>query len=53
MLIEEKVGDYFIGYTKNYIRTYVKCDSMEDLTNEVVQVKLDVPYKDGAKGTIL
>ncbi len=53
LLIEEKVGDYFIGYTKNYIRTYVKCDSMEDLTNEVVQVKLDVPYKDGAKGTIL
>lgn len=46
VLIEEKIADYFVGYSKNYIRCYLK--SNEDLNGKIVKVKIVSPYKDGA-----
>lgn len=46
VLVEEKVDDYYVGYTENYIRCYVK--SKEDLVNKIVFVKIGKPFKDGA-----
>ena len=50
VLVEEKVGDYYVGYTENYIRCYIK--SKNDITNELVFVKICKPYQDGAKAKI-
>lgn len=46
VLIEEKIDDYFVGYTENYIRCYVK--SNEDLTGKIVCVKIKKTFNDGA-----
>ncbi len=51
VLFEEKVGDYFAGYTKNYIRCY--CQSEEDLTNEIRKVRMRGAFKDGVKVEII
>lgn len=48
VLIEEKVGENFVGYSKNYIRCYVKAEENCDLTNNIILVKLEEPYLDGA-----
>ena len=45
VLIEEKNGDYFEGYTENYIKCYIKDDCK---VGEVVSVEIVEPYKDGA-----
>ena len=49
-LPEERVGDYTVGYTENYLRVYVK----GDYTNKgIIKVKVIEPYLDGAIGRIL
>ena len=40
VLFEEKVGDYWEGYTKNYIRVKVKTEeNLENKLQEVVPIK--------------
>ncbi len=51
VLIEEKIGDYFVGYSKNYIRCYVLSD--KDITNQVVNVKIIATINDGAKAQLI
>lgn len=51
VLIEEKVGAFYVGYTENYIRCYIK--AKEDVVGQVVGVKIQKPYKDGAKAKII
>jgi len=51
VLVEEKVGDYFVGYSKNYIRCYIKSDF--DITDQIVKVKVVSQYQDGAIATIV
>ena len=51
VLVEEKIEGYFVGYTENYIRCYIK--SKTDLTNQIVKVKICKPFKDGAKAKIV
>ena len=46
VLIEEKEGQYYIGYSENYIKCYLKSDS--NLINQVVKVKILSPFLDGA-----
>lgn len=45
VLIEEKNGGYFEGYTENYIKCYIKDDCF---VGEIVDVKILKPFKDGA-----
>lgn len=45
VLIEEKIDDFCVGYTKNYIRCFVK-GNFE--VGEVVEVEILKPFKDGA-----
>ena len=47
VLVEEKEDEFYIGYTENYIKCYIKSD--KDITNQVVLVKIGKPFKDGAK----
>lgn len=47
VLIEEKIGEYYVGYTENYIRCYI--DTEEELElNTFATVKLTEHFKDGA-----
>lgn len=46
VLVEEKVGDYYVGYTENYIKCFIP--SKKDLLNQIVSVKIKKPYLDGA-----
>ena len=48
VLWEQKSGDVWSGYTGNYIKVYVR--SGEDLTNQLIPVKLESVYKDGVWG---
>lgn len=49
VLWEQQSGDIWSGYTPNYIKVYTK--SKEDLTNQLISVKLQKLYKgDGAWG---
>lgn len=45
VLVEEKVDDYFVGHTENYIKCYIK-DNVD--IDSSVEVKIEEPYKDGA-----
>ena len=46
VLIEEKEGDYLVGYTENYIKCYIKSNKVK--INQIVKVKIKTPYLDGA-----
>lgn len=46
VLVEEKQGEYYVGYTENYIKCYIP--SKVDITNQIVSVKIKKPYLDGA-----
>ena len=47
VIIEQKYEDYFVGHTPNFIKCYIK--STNDLKpNDIVKVKIDKVYKDGA-----
>jgi len=48
VLWEQKSGGVWSGYTANYIRVYTKSDN--DLTNQLMPVKLESVYKDGVWG---
>ena len=51
VLVEEKIGDLYVGYSKNYIRCYI--ESKQDLINKVVDVKIKYPFRDGAYAKIM
>jgi threonylcarbamoyladenosine tRNA methylthiotransferase MtaB len=46
VLIEEKDGEFYVGFSKNYIRCYVKSEN-ENLINQIVCGKIVEIYKDG------
>jgi threonylcarbamoyladenosine tRNA methylthiotransferase MtaB len=46
VLVEEKIGDYYVGYSENYIRCYIP--SEEAIINQICSVKIQKPYLDGA-----
>jgi len=48
VLWEQKSSGVWSGYTGNYIRVYNK--SNEDLSNQLIQLKLESIYKDGVWG---
>ena len=50
IIVEEKVGEYVVGYTDNYLRTYVKGDIKY---GETYKVKIQKEYKDGAIATLI
>ena len=49
VLIEEKNGDCFEGYTENYIKCFVKGDLN---VGDVVEVELFKPFKNGVLAKI-
>lgn len=51
LLVEEQVGGYFVGHTKNYIKCYIKADSSLK-ENTIVSVKVQEEYEDGAKAIL-
>lgn len=51
VLFEEQEGEFFVGYTKNYIRCY--CKNKEDLRGKIALVKVKKPFKDGAKAKLV
>ena len=46
VLIEEREGEFFVGYTENYIKCYIRDEKL--LVNSFVNVKIKERYKDGA-----
>jgi len=48
VLWEQKSGGVWSGYTSNYIRVYTK--SREDLTNQLLPIKMESIWKDGVWG---
>ncbi|MBP3619121.1 MAG: tRNA (N(6)-L-threonylcarbamoyladenosine(37)-C(2))-methylthiotransferase MtaB [Clostridia bacterium] len=46
VLIEEKNGDFFEGYSENYVKCYVRAQSLQ--VGSVVDVEFKQPFKDGA-----
>lgn len=53
VLVEELEEGYYVGYSKNYIKCYIKADYSEegeDLINKVVDVTFLRPFKDGVEG---
>lgn len=48
VLIEAKNGDYFDGYTENYIKCYVSGDLK---VGEIVNVQIEKSFKDGVLAT--
>lgn len=51
VLIEEKVDGYFVGHTKNYIKCYILEDKLNP--NDIVKVKIEKEYNDGAKAVLV
>ncbi len=49
VLVEEEKDGYKVGYTENYLRTYIKSDKI----GEIVKVKILKPFRDGAEGEIV
>ncbi|MGN1200755.1 MAG: tRNA (N(6)-L-threonylcarbamoyladenosine(37)-C(2))-methylthiotransferase MtaB [Candidatus Caccovivens sp.] len=45
VLIEEKEGDFFVGYSENYIKCYLQGDFHE---GDIISAKILKPYKMGA-----
>lgn len=50
VLIEEKNGEFFEGYTKNYIKCYIKAENLN--VGDIVKVKIEKPFKDGAMASL-
>lgn len=46
VLIEEKVNEYFVGFSKNYIKCFVKDENIK--VGDVLQAKIIKLFKDGA-----
>ena len=47
LLVEEKVGDYFIGHTESFIKCYIHKTS-EVKENDLIKVVIKEPFLDGA-----
>ena len=52
VLLEEFKNGFFVGFTKNYLRTYIS-PSSEYKLNCVYKVKIITPYKDGVIAEII
>lgn len=52
VLVEEIKHGFFVGYTKNYIKTYI-APSLQIKPNEIYKVKLISKYLDGAIGELI
>lgn len=52
VLIEENKNGYFVGFGKNYIKTYIK-PAIQIKPNQIVKVKIIEPFKDGVIGEII
>ena len=50
-LIENKRSEYWQGYTPNYLKVFFK--SKQNLTNQIVKVKLVKFYQDGFMGKFI
>ena len=50
VLFEEKDGAYYIGHAPNYVKVYVQGDGLH---NQVCQVRITEPYKDGVLGVLV
>lgn len=50
VLIEEFDGEFYTGYTENYIKCYIKSDT--DLVNQIVEVDIGERFKDGVLAKI-
>lgn len=46
ILVEEKVDNYFVGYSKNYIKSYI--ESKTDIIGKIIKGKIIGGFKDGA-----
>ncbi len=46
VLIEEKIDDFYVGYSENYIRCYLQNE--KDIINETIDVRILKRFKDGA-----
>ncbi len=55
VLVEEEEDGYFIGYTENYIRCYIKDNGKlgEGIIDQIVKVKIEKPFRDGALAKII
>ena len=51
MLVEEKEGGFYTGYTENYIKCFIKSEN--DITNKIVDVQIGQYFDGGAKATLL
>ncbi len=51
VLVEEKEGEFYVGYSKNYIKCYIQSD--KNLVGEVVFAKVVRPYLEGARAEIV
>ena len=51
VLFEEKVDDFYVGYTENYIRCYLQSES--DVTNKILQVQILDKFRDGARCNLI
>ena len=51
VLVEEKVDDYFVGFSENYIKCYIQ--SKENLEGKIVKVKIGKPFRDAAKAKLI
>lgn len=51
VLVEEKVDDYFVGFSENYIKCYIQ--SKENLEGQIVKVKIGKSFRDGAKAKLI
>ena len=49
VLVEEKEGEYWVGYTENYIKTYL---TGHQEVGVVVTVRLQQPYQEGMMGKV-
>ncbi len=47
VLFEEKIGDFYVGYSENYVKCYI--NSVENISNQVLEVEFEKPYLEGVK----
>ena len=50
VLIEEKIGDYFVGHSENYIKCYINANLK---LNEFYKIRILKCFKDGAFATLV
>lgn len=54
VIIEDKKDGYFRGYSENYIKVYLPCESIKNIQSDrQIKVKLTMPFLDGAMAQII